>query len=129
MACYLGKDGVVKVGSDAVGEVTNFSLEVTAETVECTAMGQDYRKYVSSYINWSGSVDVNWDPDDTGQTALVVGSSVALSLYPEGDDTGDTEYSGNAIVTGFSRSAAFDGKVEANISFQGSGPLATGSVT
>ena len=129
MACYTGKDGVVKVGSDAVGEVTNYSLEVTAETIECTAMQQDYRTYKPTFINWSGSVDVNWDPDDAGQNALAVGSVVALTLYPEGDAVGDTEYGGQAIVTGFSRSAAFDGKVEANIAFQGSGVLTTGEAT
>jgi hypothetical protein len=129
MSCYVGKDGVVKVGSDAVGEVTNFSLEVTAETIECTVMGDTYRGYESSFINWSGSVDVHWDPDDTGQTALVIGTKVQLALYPEGDEAGDTEYAGQAIVTSFTRSAAFDGFVEASIAFQGDGELTTDSAS
>lgn len=128
MACYVGKDGIVKVGATNVGEVTNFSLEVTAETIDCTSMGLTYRSFVPSYINWTGSVDVNWDPDDSGQVALVIGTEVALALYPEGDVAGDTEYSGQAIVTGFSRSASFDGIVTANITFQGNGALATGVV-
>lgn len=128
MACYAGKAGVVKVGAVAVGEVTNFSLEVTADTIECTAMGDTYRGFKPSFVNWSGSVDFHWDPDDSGQVAFVIGTEITLNLYPEGATSGDTEYTGAAIVTGFTRTASFDGLVEANITFQGNGALTTGAV-
>jgi predicted secreted protein len=74
--------------------------------------------------SFSGSLDVFWDETDTsGQGALTIGSEVTLNVYPEGDTTGDTYYTGSAIVTGVSRSASFDGLVEASISVQGTGAL------
>ena len=60
---------------------------------------------------------------DTAQIALTVGSSVTIKFYPEGTASSAKYYSGTAIVTGVSRSASFDGLVEASISVQGTGAL------
>ena len=74
-------------------------------------------------------MDVFWDEtDSSGQGALSIGSEVTLNVYPEGDTTGDTYYTGSAIVTGVSRTGAFDGLVEASISVQGNGALTESTV-
>jgi len=126
MATHKGQDGIVKVGSDAVAEVRSFSIEETADTVEDTVMTDTARTYITTLKSFSGSLDVFWDETDTnGQVALAVGNSVTLAFYPEGDSTGDTYYSGTALVTGFTRTASFDGMVEASITVQGSGALTT----
>jgi hypothetical protein len=126
MATHKGQDGIVKVGSDAVAEVRSFSIEETADTVEDTVMTDTSRTYITTLKSFSGSLDVFWDETDTnGQVALAVGNSVTLAFYPEGDTTGDTYYSGTALVTGFTRTASFDGMVEASITVQGSGALTT----
>ena len=79
--------------------------------------------------SFSGSIDVFWDETDTsGQGALTIGSEVTLNVYPEGDTAGDTYYTGTAIVTGVSRSASFDGLVEASVSVQGTGALTSTTV-
>jgi predicted secreted protein len=79
--------------------------------------------------SFSGSLDVFWDETDTsGQGALTIGSEVTLNVYPEGDTSGDTYYTGTAIVTGVSRSASFDGLVEASVSVQGTGALTSTTV-
>jgi predicted secreted protein len=79
--------------------------------------------------SFSGSLDVFWDETDTsGQGALTIGSEVTLNVYPEGDTSGDTYYTGSAIVTGVSRSASFDGLIEASISVQGNGALTSTTV-
>jgi hypothetical protein len=79
--------------------------------------------------SWDGSVDVYWDETDTnGQVAATIGASVTLNVYPEGDASGDAYYTGTAIVTGVSRTASFDGMVEASITFQGSGALSASTV-
>jgi len=83
----------------------------------------------SSLTSFSGSLDVFWDETDTsGQGALTIGSEVTLNVYPEGDTSGDTYYTGTAIVTGVSRSASFDGLVEASVSVQGTGALTSTTV-
>jgi len=124
MANHKGSEGTVKVGSNAVAEIRSFSIEETGDTLEDTSMGDTARTYLASLTSWSGSVDVFWDETDTsGQGALDVGSSVTLNLYPEGDTSADTYYTGTALVTGKSISSSFDGMVEASFSVQGTGAL------
>ena len=124
MATHTGSEGTVKVGANAIAEIRSFSLEESADTLEDTTMGDTARTYKSSLTTFTGSVDVFWDETDTnGQGALTIGASVTLNVYPEGDASGDTYYSGAAIVTGVTRSSSFDGLVEASITVQGSGAL------
>jgi len=129
MATHKGSEGTVKVGANAVAEIRSYSIEETGDTIETTSMGDAARTYTSSLTSWSGSVDVFWDETDTtGQGALSLGTEIVLNVYPEGDASGDTYYSGSAIVTGVSISGSFDGLVEASISFQGTGVLANPTV-
>ncbi len=129
MATHKGSEGTVKVGSNAVAEIKSYSIEESADTLEDTSMGDSARTYKSSLTSFSGSLDVFWDETDSdGQGALTIGSEVTLNVYPEGDTAGDTYYTGSAIVTGVSRSASFDGLIEASISVQGNGALTTTTV-
>ena len=129
MATHKGSEGTVKVGSNAVAEIKSYSLEESSDTLEDTSMGDSARTYKPSLTSFSGSLDVFWDETDTsGQGALTIGSEVTLNVYPEGDTAGDTYYTGSAIVTGVSRSASFDGLVEASISVQGNGALTSSTV-
>ena len=129
MATHKGSEGTVKVGSNAVAEIRSYSLEESSDTLEDTSMGDSARTYKPSLTSFSGSLDVFWDETDTsGQGALTIGSEVTLNVYPEGDTAGDTYYTGSAIVTGVSRSASFDGLVEASISVQGNGALTESTV-
>jgi len=124
MATHKGSEGTVKVGSNAIAEIRSYNIDETADTLEDTSMGDTARTYKPSLTSFSGSIDVFWDETDTsGQGALDIGAEVTLNFYPEGDTSGDTYYSGSAIVTGVSRSASFDGLVEASISVQGTGAL------
>ena len=124
MATHTGSEGTVKVGSNAIAEIRSFSIEESADTLEDTTMGDTARTYKSSLTNYTGSVDVLWDETDTtGQGALTIGAEVTLNLYPEGDTSGDTYYTGSAIVTGRTINSSYDGLVEMSISVQGSGAL------
>jgi len=125
MAVHKGSEGVIKVGANTVAEVRSYSLEESADVVEKTAMGDSSRSYLSTLTQFTASVEVFFDETDTAQTALSAGSTVTLEVYPEGTSTGDTYYNGSAIVTGFTKSASFDGLVEASITLQGSGGLTT----
>ena len=129
MATHKGSEGVIKVGTNTVAEVRSYSIDETADVLEDTSMGDSAKTYLASLTSFSGSLDVFWDETDTsGQGALTVGSSVTLNVYPEGADSGDTYYSGTALVTGVSRSGSFDGMVEASITVQGSGALTQSTV-
>ena len=123
MATHTGSEGTIKVGSDTVGELRSFTLESTAETIEDTSMGDTNRTYKIGLKTFTGTASVFWDENDAGQTALVVGTEITINLYPEGATTGDKYYSGSAIVTGSTINSSFDGMVEGEISFQGTGAL------
>lgn len=124
MATHTGSEGTVKVGANTVLEIRSWTIETTADTAEDTTMGDSWRTFKTTLKGWSGSVDCFWDETDTtGQGALVEGAEVTMNVYPEGATTGDVYYTGTAIVTGVSRTASFDGLVEASFSFQGTGAL------
>jgi hypothetical protein len=130
MATHTGSEGTVRVGaSNSILEIRSYSLEETADTAEDTSMGDSYRTFKTTLKAWSGTVDVFWDElDTTGQGALTVGSEVAIRFMPEGTGGGDTYLTGNAIVTGKTVSASFDGMVESTITLQGTGSLTTATV-
>lgn len=124
MAVTKGTSGVVKIGTTTIGEVKSYSIDHTANTIDTTQLSDTATTYVGGNTTFSGSADVFWDPDDSGQSAAVIGSTVTLNLYPEGTGSGAAYYTGSVVITGFSRTASVDGTVDATISFQGSGALA-----
>ena len=128
MATHTGSEGTIKIGSDTLGELRSFSLESTAETIEDTSMGDTSRTYKVGLKTFTGTASVFFDETDTAQNALVAGAEITLNVYPEGASSGDTYYSGSAIVTGRTINSSFDGMVEAEISFQGTGALTTSTV-
>jgi hypothetical protein len=130
MATHAGSEGTVKVGANAIAEIRSYSLEETADVLEDTSMGDTARTYLPSLTTFTGSIDVLWDEtNSTGQGALTIGASVTLNLYPEGASTGDTYYTGTAIVTGRNITASYDGLVEMSISVQGTGALTQSTAT
>ena len=128
MATHTGSEGLIKIGSDTLGELRSYSLETTGDTIEDTSMGDSARTYKSGLTAWSGTASLYFDEADTAQTALTVGSSITIKVYFEGQASGDKFYEGSAIVTGKSVSASFDGLVESEISFTGTGALSLSTV-
>jgi hypothetical protein len=128
MATHAGSEGVVFSGSNQINEVRSYTISETGETLEDTSMGDAARTYIASLKTFTGSLDVFWDESDTGQGDLDIGSTIILNLYPEGNASGDTYYTGNAIVTEKSVTGSFDGLVEMSVSVQGTGALSETTV-
>ncbi len=129
MATHVGTSGVVKVGSNAVAEVTGFTIDETNDTVEDTSLTDTAKSYLALRKDATGTVECHWDETDTsGQGALTVGASVTLNLYPEGADSGDTYYTGTALVTGVSQNVSLDGVIARTITVQFSGGVSTTTV-
>lgn len=128
MATHKGSEGVIKIGSDTLGEVRSFSLDHNAGTIQTTTMGDSTHSRVAGIKDWSGSIDAYWDETDTAMQNLDAASEVTVSLYPEGAASTDTYFTGSALVTGVSRSASFDGMVEVSFTFEGNGDLTESTV-
>ena len=129
MAVHKGSEGVVKILTNTVAEVRDWSLEETAETIDSTQLSDSAKTFEVGTTSWSGSVNAFWDETDTsGEGAMTAGASVTLNLYPEGATSGDTYGSGDAIISSISKSGGIDGLVEASFSFQGTGALTWATV-
>ena len=129
MATQVGTSGVVKIGANSVAEVTGFTIDESNDTVEDTSLTDTAKSYKALRKDATGTVECHYDPSDTnGQVALAVGSEVTLDLYPEGADSGDTYYTGTAIVTGVSQAVTLDGVTSRTINVQFSGGVSTTTV-
>ena len=128
MATHTGSEGTIKIGANTLGELRSFSLETTAETIEDTSMGDTSRSYKVGLKTFAGTASVFFDETDTAQPSLVAGAEITLNVYPEGASSGDTYYTGSAIVIGRTINSTFDGMVEMEISYQGTGALTESTV-
>jgi predicted secreted protein len=146
MAILAGNNGVFQIKNyagtlTAVSNIRNISIEIKSDTIETTAMGQDYRTYVRGLSSWSGSADIYFDPSQfptgssSGLTTLNPTYGTVGSSAPSGNfkvylgSTGGTDnntannFTGDCIITGFSVKSSMDGLVEASVSFQGTSTI------
>ncbi len=77
MATFTGQSGLIKIGSDIVGELRSFTIEQSQDTVETTSMqaaGSSStsvsRTYKPGLSTFTVSGDVYFDGDSTAQGAL-----------------------------------------------------------
>lgn len=138
MALLSGNNGKVEIGGKAVAAVTNFSIEITSDTLETSTMGTDVRTFIKGLSSWSGSADVMIEFDATtgnltgtnfisalnGTAGLVGNTGTTFVAYMDsvGSPSGK-KWSGNVVITGFTQEAAMDGMITGSISFQGTGPI------
>ena len=106
-----------------VALVRSYSLTENAETVDTSAMGTNYRTHVSTMKGFEGSLTVLYDPSDAGHEAMTVGNTVTLKLYMEGTSNTDTLISGDVIISSLEITGDYEGLVEANANFTGTGAL------
>jgi len=128
MATYNASLGLIKVGSDTLGELKSFNFSESAGTIETSNLSSTAKTFAVGQTSFSGSAEAFWDNDDAAQTALSNGAIVTMHFYPEGATTGDKFRSGTCIVSEVSTSLSTEGTVEASFSFTGSGVLAEATV-
>ena len=128
MATHHGKEGVVKAGGTAIGELTGFTLETTADVVEDTQLSDATKSFLAGRTSFSGTLEMSYDETDSPQQTLAVGSSISFVLLPEGDSSGDESFTGSGIVTGMSVNNAMDAVITRSVTFQGTGALTRATV-
>ena len=129
MATHTGSAGTVKVGANAIAELRSWSLDQSQDTVETTKLGDTVKTYSATQSSSSGTMDCFWDETDTnGQVACTIGATVTLNIYPEGATSGDTYYTGSAIITSVGVAQTHDGIVERSLGFQITGAVTIGTV-
>jgi predicted secreted protein len=123
-----GKNGKVVVGAASntkVVGIKNWSLELSLETLETTALGDDWKKYITGLKEWTASSEGDYEvPTDTVgqkalQTAYLNGSTVSVKLYVDGSNY----YTGEAYISSLSIEDPVDDVVSISIEFTGTGAL------
>ena len=128
MAAHKGSEGLVQAGGSTIGQLTSYSLETSAETIDQTILSSTSKINVAGTKSFSGSVEVLYDEADTPQMTLVEGASITFLFLPEGNTSGDVSFSGTGIVDSVSYTASTDANVTSSVSFQGTGDLTRGTV-
>ena len=123
-----GKNGKLVVGASASKKVVgikNWSLELSLDTLETTALGDDWKNYITGLKEWSASSEGDYEvPVDTeGQKALqdafLNGTTVTVKLYVDGTNY----YQGEAYINSLSIEDPVDDVVSISIEFTGTGAL------
>jgi len=117
MAVLKGKNGVVKIGTHAIANVTSYSVSEEADMLETTSIGANVngRTYVPGLRQITGSIDCNIDPSDTnGQMKLEVGDTVGIVL----ELTTGTSLQGQVIITSSSIEVGAADLITASFDFQ-----------
>lgn len=126
MARYHGKKGVLYLSTDGteaatnVGGLTRWSIDMSTDRVDVTAMGDTNKQSVIGLANATATVSFWWEDNiDHIFDAAGVASGSFFYLYPSSD--ANTEYFYGDCWVDFSLEAAVDGAVggTANLSANG----------
>ena len=134
MAFIRGEEGSVKFKNAtgttaAVASTTGWSLDLTKDTLECTAHGDTSRKYVGSLRSGTGTVDLLYTATTGDETQEFIKD--VLTTEDPGDaqfelflDTSGTKkVAFNVIITGTSFSATIGDIETVSVSFTINGAL------
>jgi predicted secreted protein len=120
-----GKSGKLGLGANTVVDVSSWSLELGADTLDVTALGDDWKKFIAGLKEWSASAEGFYSvhTDATGQKALqdayLNSTEVSLKLFVNATNY----YSGSAYISGMSVEDPVDDTVSISFEFQGTGAL------
>lgn len=122
-----GKNGKVCIGEseDKVVGIKNWSLELTLDALETTALGDDWKNYIAGLKEWTASSegDYSVEKDATGQKMLqeayLEGTTVNVKMYVDSTHY----YSGTAYISSLSIEDPVDDVVSISIEFTGNGEL------
>ena len=135
MAILRGEQGAVQFDAAGSSNATivgtrSWTLNITKDTLECTDHGDTFRKYVGSLISGSGTVELVYDPDATGQAAFiedVINASdtadATFELFTTGTTSGTDSVSFAGIITSMDIASTVGDLVVATCNFITSGTI------
>ena len=71
MAVQKGNAGIIKIGSNALGEMRSYSIEHNSDTIESSSMGSTFKTYETGLID--GLVECSFSVQ--GKSALTTTTS------------------------------------------------------
>ena len=119
-----GKSGALSIGVANVAQLVSWTITQSADTVEASYMGQDWKCVKPGMFSWEGSAEAVFDTDATYPT---IGAEVAIIAYESGAGGGTlvSTYSSDAIITSIETAAGVEDMITVSLSFVGDGELTT----
>ena len=111
MATIRGEQGAVQFDAAGSSNATivgtrSWSLTTTKETIDTTKQGDTFRSFVGSLISGSGTVELVYDPDATGQAAFLEDvvttadtADASFELFTTGTSADTDSAKFNGIIT------------------------------
>ena len=135
MATIRGEQGAVQFDAAGSANATivgtrSWSLSITKETLDTTKHGDTARSFVGSLISGSGTVELVYDPDATGQAAFIEdvltaadASDATFELFTTGTTSGSDSISFAGIITDAEIGSAIGDLVTVSCNFVTSGDI------
>ena len=135
MAVLRGEQGAVQfeTGSGSLATVVgtrSWTLNITKDTLDVTDHGDTFRAFVGSMISGSGTVELVYDPDATGQAGLIEdviktndGADASFELFTTGTTTGTDSVAFGGIITSMDIASTVGDLVVATCNFVTSGTI------
>ena len=135
MAILRGEEGSVQF--DAAGSTNativgtrSWTLNITKDTLDVTDHGDTFRSFVGSLISGSGTVELVYDPDATGQSGFIEDimttgdtADATFELFTTGSTTGTDSVSFAGIITSMDISSTVGDLVIVTCNFVTSGTI------
>jgi len=135
MATLRGEQGTVQF--DAAGSTNativgtrSWSLTITKETLDTSKHGDTFRSFVGSMMSGSGTVELVYDPDATGQAGFLEDvvttadpADATFELFTTGTTTGSDSVSFAGIITDMEITSTVGELVIVSCSFVTSGTI------
>jgi len=111
MATIRGEQGAVQFSASGGSKATivgtrSWSLTTTKDTLETTKQGDTFKSFIGSLISGTGSVELVYDPDATGQAGFLEDvitpadpADATFELFTTGTSSGTDSVSFSGIIT------------------------------
>jgi hypothetical protein len=109
----------------------NVDMPEDLELVETTTFGSTSKTYLVGFADGKLNLSGNWDPTLAGILGALKAAfrdgdldSVTFEYGPEGADSGDHKYTGEAVLVSFNKTSESKSQVKFSAEFQITGPVA-----
>ena len=135
MATIRGEQGTVQFDAAGTTNATivgtrSWSLTITKETLDTSVHGDTFRSFVGSMVSGSGTVELVYDPDATGQAAFLEDvvttndpADATFELFTTGTTSGTDSVSFAGIITDMEITSTVGELVVVSCSFITSGTI------
>ena len=135
MATLRGEQGAVQFSASGGSKATvvgtrSWSLTTTKETLDTSKQGDNFRTFIGSMVSGSGTVELVYDPDATGQAAFIEDvintgdtADATFELFTTGSTSGSDSVSFAGIITSMDIASTVGDLVVATCNFVTSGAI------